>query len=154
MIKGMGQSILVFLIAILVPSGLRLSSAFNALDFIGIFFTLFLLGLGFSSLFTAVAVRIAKWETLIGVVNLLNLPLLFASSALLPISSMPDWLQPVARVNPISVGADVSRTLMVHGSLNPSQTTTVLFGSAYLLGFAALTTIVGVITARLALKAE
>ena len=153
-IKGLSQSVLVFFIAIVVPNGLRLSPEFNTIDFIAVFFTLFLVAVGFSSLFTAMAVRVKKWETLIAVVNLLNLPLLFASSALIPISSMPDWLQGIAKVNPISVGADVSRTLVVYGSLSPPQTTDVLFGMTYLLAFAVLTTFIGVMTSRLALKAE
>jgi ABC-2 type transport system permease protein len=153
-VKGLSQSVLIFFIAVLVPNGLRLSPKFNAFDFIAVFFTLFLLAIGFSSLFTAMAVRVKKWETLIAIVNLLNLPLLFASSALLPISSMPEWLQGIAKVNPISVGADVSRMLIVYGSLNQSQTTDVFFGMSYLLGFAALTTFIGVITSKLALKAE
>ena len=154
MIKGLSQSVLIFFIAILVPNGLRLSPEFSIIDFVAVCLTLFLVAVGFSSLFTAMAVRVKKWETLIAVVNLLNLPLLFVSSALLPISSMPDWLQGIAKVNPISVGADVSRTLIVYGSLSPPQTTDVLFGMTYLLAFAALTTFIGVITSKLALKAE
>lgn len=67
---------------------------------------------------------------------------------------MPDWLQTIAKVNPISIGADVSRTLIVNGSLNATQRTTVSFGLAYLTAFAAFFTIVGMITSRLALKAE
>lgn len=33
-----------------------------------------------------------------------GLPLLFASNALFPTSLMPDWLQNVAKVNPVTYG--------------------------------------------------
>jgi ABC-2 type transport system permease protein len=48
------------------------------------------------------------------VMNLLNLPLLFASNALFPISIMPSWLQAVANVNPISYATDASRQLILY----------------------------------------
>src|SRR5713101_3539069 len=116
-VKGMIQAVVIFGLALVIPNGLKLASGFNALDLLGVFGVMFLLAFGFASLFTAIAVRIAKWETLIAVVNLLNLPLLFASSALLPISSMPDWLRTVAKVNPISRAAEAARVFIVQGSI-------------------------------------
>ena len=115
---------------------------------------MFLLAFGFASLFTAIAVRIAKWETLIAVVNLLNLPLLFASSALLPITSMPDWLQIVARVNPISKAAETARIFIVQGAISSADISTVIFDVSFLVGFAVFFTIVGVVASRFALRAE
>jgi ABC-2 type transport system permease protein len=48
------------------------------------------------------------------VMNLLNLPLLFASNALFPTSIMPSWLQTVANVNPVSYATDASRQLILY----------------------------------------
>jgi ABC-2 type transport system permease protein len=48
------------------------------------------------------------------VMNLLNLPLLFASNALFPTSIMPSWLQTVANYNPISYATDASRQLVLY----------------------------------------
>jgi ABC-2 type transport system permease protein len=48
------------------------------------------------------------------VMNLLNLPLLFASNALFPTSIMPSWLQTVANVNPVSYATDASRQLVLY----------------------------------------
>ncbi len=42
------------------------------------------------------------------IMNLLNLPLLFASNALFPAKFMPSWLQPIVRINPISYATDVA----------------------------------------------
>jgi ABC-2 type transport system permease protein len=149
--KGLLQSAIIFGIALFIPDGLKLGSGFSIVSLLLLFLTLFLLSLGFSSLFTAIAIRMTKWETLIAVVNLLNLPLLFSSSALLPISSMPDWLQAFANINPISKGADVVRTLIIKGSIDLS-----VLGAdmTYLLGFATILTIIGGIASVMALRTE
>jgi ABC-2 type transport system permease protein len=147
-IKGLLQSVIIFGIALFIPDGLKLTSGFGVAEFSLLFLTLFLLSLGFSSLFTAIAMRMTKWETLVAVVNL---PLLFSSSALLPISSMPDWLQTVANINPISKGADAARTLIVQGSINLSSLASDM---AYLLVFAIILTIIGGIASILALRTE
>jgi len=42
-------------------------------------------------------------------------PLTFASSAFVPVSSMPGWLQPFAAHQPVSVAVDAARSLMVGG---------------------------------------
>ena len=149
--KGLLQAAIVFGIALLIPDGLKLGSGFGIVSLLLLFLTLFLLSLGFSSLFTAIAIRMTKWETLIAVVNLLNLPLLFSSSALLPVSSMPDWLQAFANINPISKGADVARTLIIKGSIDLS-----VLGAdmIYLVGFATILMIIGGIASVIALRTE
>jgi ABC-2 type transport system permease protein len=47
------------------------------------------------------------------IMNLLNLPLLFASNALFPAKFMPSWLKPVVSVNPISYATDIARQLLL-----------------------------------------
>jgi ABC-2 type transport system permease protein/oleandomycin transport system permease protein len=39
-------------------------------------------------------------------------PLTFCSSAFVPIDTMPEWLQPIAEINPITVTVNASRTLL------------------------------------------
>lgn len=51
-------------------------------------------------------------STIIGA-NLLQLPLLFVSSAFLPVRILPEWIQVVAAVNPITYGVDAARALML-----------------------------------------
>lgn len=46
-------------------------------------------------------------------VNLLPFPLLFTSSAFLPISVLPEWMQIVATINPVTYGVDAARALML-----------------------------------------
>ena len=51
-------------------------------------------------------------STIIGA-NLLQFPLLFVSSAFLPVDILPNWVQTVATFNPITYGVDAARALML-----------------------------------------
>ena len=51
---------------------------------------------------------------LIAVIFVTNLPLLFASTALVPLSFMPRWLQIVASLNPLSYAIEPIRYLYLH----------------------------------------
>ena len=73
------------------------------------FLVLLLLSLGFAAAFTIMALRIRSQEVLFGLINLVNLPLLFASSALFPIEGMPEWLQVIAKANPVTWSTDALR---------------------------------------------
>ncbi len=44
--------------------------------------------------------------------SLLQFPLLFLSSAFLPIETLPGWVQTVAALDPITDGVDAARALM------------------------------------------
>ena len=51
-------------------------------------------------------------STIIGA-NILQFPLLFLSSAFLPLSSLPNWIQIVAVFNPVTYGVDAARALVL-----------------------------------------
>ena len=85
-----------------------------------------------------------KWETLIAIANLVNLPLLFASGALFPIAFMPNWLQTIARLNPITYSADLTRTLFITGEI----TSNVIFDFQVLTAFSITLIILGSFLAR------
>ncbi|MFB6165749.1 MAG: ABC transporter permease [Haloarculaceae archaeon] len=74
-------------------------------------------GIVFSIWFTAfsniTALYTRDTESTIIAVNLLQFPLLFLSSAFLPLSVLPEWIQAVATVNPITYGVDAARALML-----------------------------------------
>lgn len=50
-----------------------------------------------------------------GIGQVLTMPLFFASNAIYPIALMPDWLQKVAQVNPLTYLVNALRQLMVQG---------------------------------------
>lgn len=148
-IKALIQCSLVFIIALLIPSGLVLAELNFTLIFL-VFLSLFMLASGFSCIFVAMALRMRKWETLIAMANLVNLPLLFASGALFPISFMPNWLQTIARLNPITYSADLTRTLFITGKV----TSNVIFDFQILAVFSITLMLLGSFAARYGLNMD
>jgi len=144
-LRGLFQALLVFSIAF--AFGLQLGNSFGIFDFLGIFFALFLLSLGLSSMFLAITIRIRSHETVIAVANLLNLPLIFTSSALFPIRQMPDWLQAVAQFNPVTYASDAVRTFVLHSQAG-IDIATVSANFQFLIAFASIFTIIGLVLAR------
>ncbi|WP_160135281.1 ABC transporter permease [Halococcus salsus] len=68
-------------------------------------------------------------STIIGA-NLLQFPLLFVSSAFLPVSVLPGWVRTLATVNPITYGVDAARVLML-GENVPSVLDITAFGGVW-----------------------
>ena len=54
-------------------------------------------------------------ERMMGIGQLITMPLFFASNALYPLSMMPDWLKTVATFNPMSYLVDALRSLLIAG---------------------------------------
>lgn len=76
----------------------------------------FLLGLGVTALSLGLAFTLPGHIELIAVIFVTNLPLLFASTALAPLSFMPRWLQVVATLNPLSYAIEPIRYLYLHSN--------------------------------------
>jgi ABC-2 type transport system permease protein len=68
-----------------------------------------LLTLIFAALSNAVALMVRQQEALIGISQLLSLPLSFLSSAVMDIRLAPEWIQTAARYNPMDWAVVVSR---------------------------------------------
>jgi len=110
-LRSMFQAGIVILIA--VAFGLQFGANFSLLNILGVFAILFLLCVGLSSLFIALTIRSTRMETPMAVMNLINLPMMFASNAFYPARLMPDWLQSFVKVNPLSYTNDAVRQLLV-----------------------------------------
>ncbi|MGH7999791.1 MAG: ABC transporter permease [Brasilonema sp.] len=74
----------------------------------------FLLALGVTAISLGLAFALPGHIELIAVIFVSNLPLLFASTALAPLSFMPQWLQIVATLNPLSYAIEPIRYLYLH----------------------------------------
>jgi ABC-2 type transport system permease protein len=77
-----------------------------------------LMALGVTALSLGLAFALPGHIELIAVIFVTQLPLLFASTALAPLSFMPKWLQIVATINPLSYAIEPIRYLYLHGSWN------------------------------------
>jgi len=133
-LKSLAQATIVLIIATLL--GMQFRQGINALDFAGMYLALFLMSLGLSSIFLMLALRSTSWESQMAIMNLLNMPLLFASNAFYPVRLMPGWLKPVVEVNPISYANDIDRQLLL-GSTGMGS---LWFDFAFLAVFAAVFT--------------
>jgi ABC-2 type transport system permease protein len=85
---------------------------------IGIVMTLVL---GVTALSLGLAFALPGHIELIAVIFVTNLPLLFASTALAPLSFMPGWLQIVASLNPLSYAIEPIRYVYLHSSWSLSS---------------------------------
>jgi len=71
------------------------------------------LGIGFAALSNGIAIVIRREEPLIIVGNFMTLPLMFFSSAMMPVIYMPEWIQFLAVGNPINYAVEATRTMLV-----------------------------------------
>ncbi len=141
-LQSVGRSLVQAAIVLAIAVGLGMdTSQFSAAGLLGAFGFLFLMAFGLSSLFVMLALRSSNWQTQMAIINLLNLPLLFASNSIFPTKLMPDWLQTVVKVNPVSYANDGVRQLL----LGASGLNSLWFDYAYLVGFAVFFSIVGII---------
>jgi len=102
----------------------------------------FLLVIGMTALSLGLAFVLPGHIELIAVIFVTNLPLLFASTALAPLSFMPKWLQLVASLNPLSYAIEPIRYLYLHGDWSLGSVVmeapwaSITFGGAILVLFA------------------
>ena len=69
---------------------------------------------GVTALSLGLAFALPGHIELLAVIFITNLPLLFASTALVPLSFMPAWLQVVASLNPLSYAIEPIRYIYLH----------------------------------------
>ena len=138
-LRSMFQAGLIILIA--VAFGLQFGANFTVLNILGVFAIMFLVCVGLSSIFIAITIRSTRIETPMAVVNLINLPLMFASNAFFPTKFMPDWLQSIAKVNPLTYTTDAVRQLLIFNT----DWTTLAGDFAYVGIFAVVAASIGIV---------
>ncbi|GGC65503.1 ABC transporter permease [Hoyosella rhizosphaerae] len=85
-----------------------------------------------SWIFALLGVLLSEPSAVQGLSMLVLTPLMFASNALVPIETMPDWMQTVARFNPISKLVSAIRELTMTGTVG-ADTGWALLGCAVIL---------------------
>ncbi|KXB03538.1 ABC transporter [candidate division MSBL1 archaeon SCGC-AAA261F19] len=75
---------------------------------IGVLFSLL-----FISLTTAVAMVTKDQEAMMSIMLPVMFPLLFLSSAFLPLNALPGWIQTFAKFNPVTYGVDATRAVVL-----------------------------------------
>jgi len=153
-VKGMIAAPITFLIALAVPNGLRLGQGVGVLILLGIFATVALLTVVFSTFFTGIAIAVKSTDSFFAAVNFLTFPFMFTSTAFFPLSFFPAWLKPVAQANPISLASDAMRLLVVNGTFSPAQVSAFIGDWVGLLIFGLVFALLGIALARNALRAR
>ncbi|PSF35591.1 transporter [Aphanothece hegewaldii CCALA 016] len=90
----------------------------NALGLAMIGLIVFLVVLGMTALSLGLAFALPGHIELIAVIFVTNLPLLFASTALAPLSFMANWLQVIASLNPLTYAIEPIRYIYFNSSWN------------------------------------
>jgi ABC-2 type transport system permease protein len=108
--------------AVIIGAGAFMGAGLPGIAGLGaIALIMFLLVLGVTGLSLGLAFALPGHIELIAVIFVVNLPLLFASTALAPLSFMPKWLAVVATLNPLSYAIEPIRYLYIHSNWNLSN---------------------------------
>lgn len=110
-LRAMFQATVILALAYLL--GLRLHEGFGLLNILGVYAAIFLLSVGLSSVFLAFSLRTTRIERPMQFVSLITMPLMFASNIFFPVKMMPDWMQVIAKVNPLTYMTDAVRQLTI-----------------------------------------
>ena len=100
-------------LVIMLAVGLLIGFSFhaNAAEIVAGFLLMLLFGYAFSWIFALMGLTSSSPEAAQQVGFLIIFPLTFASSAFVPVDSMPGWLEAFAKVNPFTVVVDAMRAL-------------------------------------------
>ena len=138
-LRAMFQATIILALAYLL--GLQLSPTFTLLNLLGVYAAIFLLGVGLSSIFIAFSIRSTRMERPMQFISLITMPLMFASNTFFPTKLMPDWMQVIANVNPLTYLTDAIRQL----TILPLDFSTLIWDFTYLGFFAAVLSTIGIV---------
>jgi ABC-2 type transport system ATP-binding protein len=77
-------------------------------------------GFAFSWIFAFVSLVVRGAESAQTAGFVLLFPLVFASSVFVPVQTMPSWLQPIAKISPVTLTADAARSFALIGGIPDS----------------------------------
>ena len=101
------------LLFVALIAGFKFKEDLTVLDLIGAWVIIVAVSVALSSVFMMLGFLTDSHELLFSIANLVNLPLMFTSSALFPVNQMPEWLRLIASVNPLTYGADLVRFFLI-----------------------------------------
>jgi ABC-2 type transport system permease protein len=128
------QSSMVVLIA--VAAGVHIHTGLLGVFFIVVISGLF--GMALAGINTMIALYTRNTEATFLLGNFVNLPLMFTSTAMMPKAFLPDWMQKIVVVNPITYGIEGMRGLITTG-FDPNK----VFPAVIILGSIAALSIIG-----------
>jgi ABC-2 type transport system permease protein len=130
-VRGIFQAVAIIILALIMRIGIIL----NPLSIVGVCILVVLLSMCFSCLSMALASIFRTRERMMGIGQVITMPVFFASNAIYPLSIMPGWLKPIAEFNPLSYTVDAIRALFATGDLSslPKDFAAILIATIVLL---------------------
>ncbi len=103
------QTIIILIVAWAIGATINLDpiSLFLAM------FSIFLLGVALAALSNGFAIILQREEPLVMIGNLMTLPLMFLSTAMVPKAFMPGWIETVSIINPITYAVESVRAVLI-----------------------------------------
>jgi len=103
------QTLIIMLVAWLFGAKLNLGPVNLLLAMTSIF----LLGVGLAALSNGFAIILQREEPLVMIGNLMTLPLMFLSTAMVPKPFMPGWIETISLINPITYAVESVRAVLI-----------------------------------------
>ena len=111
-LRSLPQALIIYVLALIL--GVKMN--WNPLALLGVVAIVMLGAACFSTFSVLIACTLRSRERVMGIGQVLTMPLFFASNAIYPIAIMPVWLRAIARVNPLTYEVDGLRALMLDKS--------------------------------------
>jgi ABC-2 type transport system permease protein len=137
-IRSIAQVVFVLILSAILGVALTV----NPLRILGAFVIVLMGSAFFACLSMTIAGVVLKRDRLMGIGQMITMPLFFASNALYPVSIMPGWLELLSRINPLSYEVDALRGLLIGSHANLPLDFGVL-ALAVLVGVATASSLVG-----------
>lgn len=135
-VRGIFQAIAIIILSLIM----RINVILNPLSILGVCVLVVLLSMSFSCLSMALASIFRTRERMMGIGQVITMPVFFASNAIYPLSIMPGWIRPIAEINPLSYTVDAIRALFATGNLSslPIDFMAIVIATIVLLAIASL----------------
>jgi len=108
-VRGMFQAVVIFALALILGVTINLSP----LNILGVISVTVLFAMCFACLSMFIASLLKTRDRMMGIGQAITIPLFFASSAIYPLSLMPNWLKAIAVVNPLTYVVDALRAMLL-----------------------------------------
>lgn len=113
-IRSLFQMVVIYLLSFLL--GIHLKH--DPLSIVGVSAMVLCIAGVFSTISLIVASIVKKRERFMGIGQLLIMPFFFASNALYPVESMPEWIRRLSLYNPLTYQIDALRGCMIEGQFS------------------------------------
>ena len=113
-VRALSQVAIIYVLALLIGVGIN----WNPINLALVLVVALLASALFSTFSLIIACLVKTRERFMGIGQILTMPLFFASNAIYPLSMMPNWLQAVAQINPLTYAVDALRGLMIVGGVS------------------------------------